>query len=94
MASASQDGVGAAAAAAAAETHRRNRYRSEISPPFFVTSGLTIWNHVSIDGKKPLPAALPANACWFPSIGSEANNDATTMTKILNVMVVFECTVV
>jgi hypothetical protein len=49
---------------------------------------------VSIDGKKPLPAALAANACWFPSIGSEANNDAITMIKILNVMVVFECTVV
>ena len=43
---------------------------------------------------KPLPAALAANACWFPSIGSEANNDATAITKMLNVIVVFESTVV
>jgi len=31
---------------------------------------------------KPLPAALAANACWFPSTGSDANNDAAAMTKM------------
>ena len=53
VASASQDGAGAAAgaaaAAAAAETHRRNRHRSEISPPFFCYVGISN-RDVSIDG--------------------------------------------
>ena len=33
-----------------------------------------------------------ANACWFPSMGPEANSNAIAapMVKVLNVMVVFE----
>ncbi len=42
---------------------------------------------------KPLPHKLAANARWFPSIGPEANSNATAaMTRVLNVMVVFDFT--
>jgi hypothetical protein len=40
---------------------------------------------------KPLPHKLAANACWFPTIGPDTNNNTTAaITILLNVMVVFE----
>lgn len=38
--------------------------------------------------QNPLPHRLAANACWFTTIGHEANNNTTAAIAVPNVLVV------